>query len=319
MPRCRVRRRPGPPLVAGRPAPPRPGRQAWAWSGRPSPALSPPWPGRAVAPRHRRLAARDRPKPGPDPAGMARPGLGPSGSVSCLTVPLLVRAYPAPGSRGCRGARDLTGPPRAPPELSPWPSGVARWAVSSPLRAAVSPHRPSEPCPDFFESYRSSCSPVTESNRRPSPYHACQFRPMPSHRVWLPQFRGISVSGYVALCRPLPGAVVTYFVTDSRTFLPSKCTIVAPGESGARHEHGCHDRLIRCPNRGSAGGLCRCWSRSVHRTGSLGLVEGRRPARQGVQPVVDGSRVRLCRRPLPGPAQAHNPIVTKLSEIAGDG
>jgi hypothetical protein len=25
------------------------------------------------------------------------------------------------------------------------------------------------------------------------------------------------VSGYVALCRPLPGAVVTYFVTDSQT------------------------------------------------------------------------------------------------------
>jgi len=33
------------------------------------------------------------------------------------------------------------------------------------------PNRPSEPCPDFFESLRSSWSPVTESNRRPSPYH----------------------------------------------------------------------------------------------------------------------------------------------------
>ena len=57
-------------------------------------------------------------------------------------------------------------------------------------------------CPDFFESYCSSWSPVTESNRRPSPYHACQFRPMPSHTVGLPQFIGISASGSVALCRP---------------------------------------------------------------------------------------------------------------------
>jgi hypothetical protein len=38
-------------------------------------------------------------------------------------------------------------------------------------RAAVSPHRPSEPRPNFFELYRSNWSPVTESNRRPSPYH----------------------------------------------------------------------------------------------------------------------------------------------------
>ena len=42
---------------------------------------------------------------------------------------------------------------------------------ASALRAAVSPHRHSEPRPDFFESCRSSWSPVTESNRRPSPYH----------------------------------------------------------------------------------------------------------------------------------------------------
>jgi hypothetical protein len=50
----------------GRPAPPRPGHRMWAWDGRPSPALSRPWPGRA--------AARDRPRPGRDRAGMARPG-----------------------------------------------------------------------------------------------------------------------------------------------------------------------------------------------------------------------------------------------------
>jgi hypothetical protein len=59
-------------------------------------------------------------------------------------------------------------------------------------------------------------SPVTESNRRPSPYHACRFRLMTSGWIGLLQVRGISVSGYVALCRPLPGGVVTWFVTGSR-------------------------------------------------------------------------------------------------------
>jgi hypothetical protein len=53
------------------------------------------------------------------------------------------------------------------------------------LRAVsqASPHRPSEPRRDFLESCRSSWSPVTESNRRPSPYHACQFHSMASRRV----------------------------------------------------------------------------------------------------------------------------------------
>ena len=38
---------------------------------------------------------------------------------------------------------------------------------------------------------------------------------MASRRVGLPQVRGIPVSGYVALRLPLPGAVVTWFVTGS--------------------------------------------------------------------------------------------------------
>ena len=62
-------------------------------------------------------------------------------------------------------------------------AGLALAGCQCLLRAAVNPHRPSEPCPDFFESYCFSWSPVTESNRRPSPYHACRFRLMPSHRV----------------------------------------------------------------------------------------------------------------------------------------
>ena len=39
------------------------------------------------------------------------------------------------------------------------------------------------------------------------------------------------MSGYVALRLPLPEAVVTYFVTGSRTLIPSECTIVGTGES----------------------------------------------------------------------------------------
>ena len=82
--------------------------------------------------RYRRPAARDRPRPGRDLAGMARPGLGPSGSVSSLTVPLPVRACPAPGSLGCRGARDLTGRPARPRSCRHGRAGVARWAASVP-------------------------------------------------------------------------------------------------------------------------------------------------------------------------------------------
>ena len=165
---------------SGRPAPPLPGRPdvGVVWYGWPSPVLSPPWPGRAVALRHRRAARASR-----DRAGMARPGWGRPGIVSCLGVPLPVRACPAPGSLGCQGARDLAGWPRGIPGAAAWPGRVARWAASVPLRAAVSPHRSLEPCPDFFESWRSSWSPVTESNRRSSPYHACQFRLTRSHQV----------------------------------------------------------------------------------------------------------------------------------------
>ena len=40
---------------------------------------------------------------------------------------------------------------------------------------------------------------------------------MPSGCVGLPQVGGIVVSEYVALRRPLPGGVVTWFVTGSTT------------------------------------------------------------------------------------------------------
>jgi hypothetical protein len=40
------------------------------------------------------------------------------------------------------------------------------------------------------------------------------------------------VSGYVALCLSLPGAVVTYLVTGSRTLLPPNARSSAPANSG---------------------------------------------------------------------------------------
>jgi hypothetical protein len=60
-------------------------------------------------------------------------------------------------------------------------------------------------------------SPVTESNRRPSPYHACRFGLTQSGQAELPQGRRIAVSEYVALRLPLLGVVVTWFVTGSKS------------------------------------------------------------------------------------------------------
>ena len=127
-----------------------------------------------LSPRHRR-AARDRPRDRPRSCGDGPSGLGPVRHRLMSGC-----AVTGAGLSGVRfpwlpGARDLTGWPRGTPGASPgrpaWPGRVARWAAVWPLRAAVSPHRLSEPCPDFFESWRSSWSPVTESNRRSSPYH----------------------------------------------------------------------------------------------------------------------------------------------------
>ena len=54
-------------------------------------------------------------------------------------------------------------------------------------------------------------SPVTESNRRPSPYHSCLFHPTGSLQVPLSQVAGILTSEYVALGLLLSAAVVTWF------------------------------------------------------------------------------------------------------------
>jgi hypothetical protein len=95
-------------------------------------------------------------------------------------------------------------------------AGVALADLPATRPGAVRPH------PALHGHYAfSNCvfeleSPVTESNRKPSPYHAYLFRPMASGWVGLLRVRGISVSGHVALCRPLPGGVVPWFVTGSR-------------------------------------------------------------------------------------------------------
>ena len=73
-----------------------------------------------------------------------------------------------------------------------------------PVRETVSPHRDIM----MIRIMALTWSPVTESNRRPSPYHACRFRLMPSGWVGLPQVGGNAVSEYVAPCLLSLGAVV---------------------------------------------------------------------------------------------------------------
>ncbi len=65
-----------------------------------------------------------------------------------------------------------------------------------------------------MESASELGSPVTESNRRPSPYHACPFCRMVSLWGELPQFEAMGVSGCVAPCLSSAGGVVTWFVTE---------------------------------------------------------------------------------------------------------
>ena len=185
--------------------------------------------------------------------------------------------------------------------MSPWSNGPGSSATSGhpglsagsrraalagppvPLRAAVSPHRPPEPGPDFFESCRSSWSPVTESNRRPSPYHACRFRLMASGWVQLPHFRGLRVSGCVALCLLSPRAVVARFVTGSRTSHRNAGWLFHANPK-ARHHYG----AMTC-EPGAATRICERAPppvKSVDAVGRLGLVQRRRPAGEQVQHAV---------------------------------
>jgi hypothetical protein len=159
-----------------------------------------------------------------------------------------------------------------------------------------------------IENYSLSWSPVTESNRRPSPYHACQFRLMASDRVGLPQVGAILVSEYVALRLSSPGAVVTWFVTGFRISIGcgdpapmSRLSSMQAGESsvlgqGSRCCRRCFIVICRphvSPSQSVAFGSgcpltrsCCEWSRSA--TGMRSLLPWVRPSR--VRPSCPGRR-----------------------------
>ena len=139
---------------------------------------------------------------------------------------LTIARLPPPGPPG--GGMIPAQPSPAP--SPPWPGsdgaapgipgavGMAwrdwRWrAASASCGQPLVPTGPQSPARIFSNHTRSSWSPVTESNRRPSPYHACRFRLTTSGWVGLSQVRRMLVSERVALRLPLPGAVVTGFVT----------------------------------------------------------------------------------------------------------
>ena len=120
----------------------------WAWHGWPPPAFSPPRPGRAVGPPP---AGCGRPaRPGPDRAGM------PVRAEASQTTPRVwvcrnrcgpVRR-PLPRLPRGPGTDGLT--PGASPGRRP---GLAKRLAGRPvcpLRAAISPHRPSDPLSGFF-------------------------------------------------------------------------------------------------------------------------------------------------------------------------
>jgi hypothetical protein len=100
------------------------------------------------------------------------------------------------------------------------------------------------------------------------------------------------VSGYVALRLPRPGAVVTWFVTGTRSSKISSlwnAGLLVPTEPGDRQGPCCHDR---CNRR---------WSNDIDRDGS----GDRRPV-IGYRRCARTRRARTDRRPAvdpPGPAR----------------
>src|SRR5271166_2529836 len=99
-----------------------------------------------------------------------------------------------------------------------------------------------------------SWSYTTESNRRPSPYHACRFRPAASP---LGRVTARQADGLVWLRLPRPGGVVTWFVTGPRTdrsvsLTGTVCThrawLALAGCSPFRH-NDTSVSLLRCQNQ----------------------------------------------------------------------
>jgi hypothetical protein len=73
------------------------------------------------------------------------------------------------------------GPGRRPLSCRHGLAGVARWATSSPVRAAVSPPAPMTHSNIFGLGHVLDLSPATESNRRPSPYHRVPIDALTRH------------------------------------------------------------------------------------------------------------------------------------------
>ena len=115
----------------GRPARPRPGHRMWAWDGRPSPALSRPWPGRAVAPG----AGGPLRGTGRGPVAIVRGWPVRAGPVRrrLMSDRAVTGASPF-GARFPRLPRGpgSDGPPRAPPELPTWPGGSGALSAQFP-------------------------------------------------------------------------------------------------------------------------------------------------------------------------------------------
>ena len=80
-------------------------------------------------------------------------------------------------------------------------------------------------------------SPVTELNDRPSSYPAGRVRLMASRWIGLPQFGAVSISVYVALCRPLPGAGSDAAPVHILVSIPQRCTC---DDFSFRHTAGLH-------------------------------------------------------------------------------
>jgi hypothetical protein len=110
----------------------------------------------------------------------------------------------------------------------------------------------------------------TGSLIRPSLCHACRFRLTSSLWVGSSQVRRAAVSDCVALSLALPGAVVTLFVTGSRTSVlfqdiedrvSQDMQDIGPGVTGVAEPLGGCRTLARCQRPGWSSLLS--WSRSA--------------------------------------------------------
>ena len=147
--------------------------------------------------------------------------------------------------------------PAATLTVSSPPRSATPAQCQTPMRRSPRPKREQGP----HENVKTTRSPVTESDRRPSPYHAHLFCRMVSRWVELRQFEAMGVSRCVVLCLSSAGGVVTWFVTEQ-----SDVGGVWPDYAKPRSRSR-RPRSNRATRSGSTGG---CPSESQHG----GLVRG---------------------------------------------